>query len=230
MGALAVIAARISSDPQHARQRLTRTLSGRLPFLAREQTSLRIPQIIAPVPLSPRCDRVQNLAGTPLELCERPAMQALLAAYALRRSLAGWLSDIAVDAAATLEPIPERICDTPGMRAAGFSDRGSRSVHVDIAAWQAPSASVLEEHAWQRTFAWLVASDRDLNDVVADAALERLDDTISGGYRYVADGVACRGILTISVLPSGTWRIIDCWGDADALPRIQNLASTLIAS
>ena len=44
---------------------------------------------------------------------------------------------------------------SPGMRAAGFSDRGSRSVHVDIAAWQAPPDSILDERAWQRTFAWL---------------------------------------------------------------------------
>jgi hypothetical protein len=228
---LAVIAARVSSDSQHSRQRLTRTLFGWLPFLAREQvvetTPSRTPLHMASVPLSTRCDRVQISEASSLELCDRPAMQAALAAFALRRSLGQWLADIGIALPATLDPIPDRVSKTPGMHAAGFADRASRSIQVDIAALSAPAGASLDAQAWTRMFTWLVAGDHDLLDAVACAAPVCTDHEFTGTYTFVTDGITNHGMLTIATLPCGTWRVIDCWGDADERACIDRLVSTL---
>lgn len=229
-----MIAARVSSSPPHARQRLSHNRFRWLPFLSRKKVApmaiaSRVPHYSASIPLRTRCDRVQSstTAKTALELCERPEMQAMVTAFESRRSLAAWLDGLTMVLPETFDPIPDRVCDTPGLRAAGFSIRNSRSIRVDIAAWNAPAGVGLDACAWQRMFAWLIAGDADLQQVAACAEPTGASDTVSGAYTFRADGVAGHGVLTLAELPCGSWRVIDCWGDTAERAQVEHLSLSL---
>jgi hypothetical protein len=127
----------------------------------------------------------------------------------------------------SLSFIPGRICESAELDAIGLSDSACDSVTADLAIWRHPCAAVLDEPAWRRVFTWVTGADRKL---AGATILDPPSMTVAGmvgAYSYVADGVAGYGVLLISALDDGSWRIADCWGDAVDSARIDELAQEL---
>lgn len=123
-----------------------------------------------------------------------------------------------------LKLVPDRLTQSPTVRAAGFADSRSPSVGVDVASWSRPCAPQLDEIAWRRVFTWIVGTDNNLTNVsILEPPVWR-NGRMVGAYGYDSSGVPGYGVLQVAAAADGSWQICDCWGDAVEADRIDDLA------
>jgi hypothetical protein len=164
--------------------------------------------------------------ATPLELSERPEMRETLERYErVARVVAS--AGIAEALPSGLVPAPGRAAHSDKLDAAGYVDLHSRSVGVDIACWHAPPGQRVDESGWRMVFSWITGSDRDLRRVSLLDHPFREGRGFVASYGYEAESVPGVGVLRVSALTAGGWRIIDCWGDASESERVHHLAGQL---
>jgi hypothetical protein len=159
------------------------------------------------------------------ELAERPELDTALRIVHARVKRRDWLERIVPSLPDQLVPVPGRVTRGAQLEAAGFADRDNPSVGVDLACWNTPPRRALDDSGWRRVFTWVVASDRELCHVAIVSAPRCHRDSVSASYGYEAEGVPGLGVLRVTALADGRWRIIDCWGDASDADRVHQLAA-----
>lgn len=163
---------------------------------------------------------------TALELAERPEMQATLEHYERVARIAA-RAGLADALPSGLAPAPGRVSRSEHVDAVGYIDLHSRSVGVDLICWHNPPAQHVDEPGWQMVFAWITGSDRTLRRVSLLTAPCRDGCGYVASYGYEADGAPGIGVLRVTALEDGAWRIVDCWGDATEQGRVYALAGRL---